>query len=250
MTNICYKIKYVAFVMMLALLFVCPVSAAPGGGHQGGGHQGSAYQGGGHQGGGHQSGAYQSRGIQGRGYQSRGFQGRGYHGSYYGGYHGSYYRGYHGSYGYRYGHYGYWYGGWWFPWVGIIPYLPFYYQTIWIGGYPYYYADGDYYAPTDNGYMVVNPQPQAVAPQTGQQTGQQIGQQSTIEPSTKLFIYPRNGQSEKQQADDRSQCDRWAVGQSGYDPAKPADGTSSFQKNADYQRAMAACLDARGYSTK
>ncbi|MGA9108825.1 MAG: hypothetical protein WB290_00865 [Smithella sp.] len=242
MTNICYKIKYVAFVMMLALLFVCPVSAAQGG-HQGGGHQGGAYQ----------SRGFQGRGFQGRGFQGRGFQGRGYRGSYYGGYHGSYYHGYHGSYGYRYGHYGYWYGGWWFPWVGIIPYLPFYYQTIWIGGYPYYYADGDYYAPTDNGYMVVNPQPQgqgqaqsqAVSPQTGQQTEQQ----TTMEPSTKLFIYPRNGQSEKQQAEDRSACDHWAVGQTGYDSAKPADGTS-FQKNADYQRAMAACLDARGYSTK
>jgi hypothetical protein len=132
--------------------------------------------------------------------------------------------------------------------------LPVYYQTVWIGGYPYYYADGEYYAPTTDGYMVVNPQPQAVSPQTGQQTGQQAGQQTglqtNMEPSTKLFIYPRNGQSEKQQAEDRYQCDRWAVGQTGYDPTKPADGMSSVQKNADYKRAMGACLDARGYSAK
>ncbi len=208
MTNIRNIIKYVVFVIMLALLLVCPVSAEQSG-HQGGGHQG----------GGHQSGRHQS-----------------------GGYHGRYYGGYHGNYGYHYGHYGYWYGGWWYPWVGIIPYLPVYYQTMWIGGYPYYYADGDYYAPTTNGYMVVNPQPQAVPPQTGQQ--------SIVEPSTKLFIYPRNGQSEKQQAEDRYQCDRWAVGQTGYDPTEPADGMSSVQKNSDYRRAMGACLDARGYSAK
>jgi hypothetical protein len=218
MTNIRNIIKYVVFVIMLALLLVCPVSAEQSG-HQGGGHQG-----GGHQSGRHQSGRHQSGG---------------YHGS---GYHGRYYGGYHGNYGYHYGHYGYWYGGWWYPWVGIIPYLPVYYQTMWIGGYPYYYADGDYYAPTTNGYMVVNPQPQAVPPQTGQQ--------SIVEPSTKLFIYPRNGQSEKQQAEDRYQCDRWAVGQTGYDPTEPADGMSSVQKNSDYRRAMGACLDARGYSAK
>ncbi|MGD0279552.1 MAG: hypothetical protein ABSC11_09630, partial [Smithella sp.] len=83
-----------------------------------------------------------------------------------------------------------------------------------------------------------------------QDVPQQTGQQPTVEPSTKLFIYPRNGQNEKQQADDRYQCNNWAVGQSGYDPAKPAVGMSSFQKNADYQRAMGACLDARGYSVK
>ena len=94
--------------------------------------------------------------------------------------------------------------------------------------------------------MVVNPQSQAVPPQTGQQ--------STVQqPSTKLFIYPRNGQSEKQQADDRYQCDHWAVGQTGYDPTKPTSGMPRAQLNqmrADYKRAMSACLDGRGYTAK
>jgi len=161
----------------------------------------------------------------------------GYHGGY-----GGYHDGYHWYYGYYHGHYGYWYGGWWYPWAYIIPFLPFYYQTVWWGGYPYYYADGIYYAPAPTGYMVVNPQPQSVPPQTGEQ--------STVEPSTKLFIYPRNGQNEKQQAEDRYQCHRWAVDQTGYDPTKPAGGMSSVQKDAEYQRAMGACLDARGYSVK
>jgi hypothetical protein len=233
------KLTYLIIMITMIIFLVNPLSGNAGSGYSGGGHSGHSYSGGGHSG---------------HSYSGRGYQGRGYHGSYYGGYHGRYYGGYHGYYGYHYGHYGYWYGGWWFPWVGLSLYLPVYYQTVWIGGYPYYYADGEYYAPTTDGYMVVNPQPQAVSPQTGQQTGQQAGQQTglqtNMEPSTKLFIYPRNGQSEKQQAEDRSACDRWAVGQTGYDPTKPTEGMSSFQKNADYQRAMVACLDGRGYSTK
>ena len=214
------KLTYSILMITVIIFLVNPLSSNAGSGYSGGGHSGSSYSGGSHSG----------HSYSGGGHQSSGHSGRSYSGS-----------GYHGYYGYHYGHYGYWYGGWWYPWVGIIPYLPFYYQTMWIDGYPYYYADGDYYAPTTNGYMVVNPQPQAVPPQTGQQ--------STVEP-TKLFIYPRNGQSEKQQAEDRYQCDRWAVGQTGYDPTKPAGGMSSVQKNADYQRAMGACLDARGYSVK
>jgi hypothetical protein len=108
-----------------------------------------------------------------------------------------------------------------------------------IGGYPYYYADGYYYAPVEGGYMAVNPQQGAV------------NQVPPSAPSVEqLYIYPRKGQSEKQQADDRYQCHSWAVGQTGYDPTQPAGGVPSVQKRADYQRAMSACLDARGYTAK
>ena len=149
----------------------------------------------------------------------------------YGGYHGGgYYGGYHG---------GWYYGGWWYPWGGIIPFLPLYYETMWIGGYPYYYADGIYYAPTTGGYMVVNP------------PRDEVNQPSSIEqPSMQLFIYPRKGQSEKLQAKDRYQCHRLAVGQTNYDPTQPPSGVSSVQKGADYNRVMTACLDARGYTAK
>jgi len=110
---------------------------------------------------------------------------------------------------------------------------------MWIYGYPYYYADGVYYAPVPDGYMVVNPPQDAVnqAPQTAPSSGQ-------------LFIYPRNGQSEKQQTEDRYQCHSWAVGQTGYDPTKPTDSGQSAPRLSDYQRAMTACLDARGYTAK
>ena len=170
-----------------------------------------------------------------------------YHGGYVGGYRGGYYGGYYGKYhgGYRgwYGGYpGWYYGGWWYPWTVTIPFLPFYYQTIWVGDYPYYYADGTYYAPTTDGYMTVNP-PQGAVNQVPPSA-------SSVE---QLFIYPRKGQSEQQQETDRYECHSWAVSQTGYDPTQPPANVPTVQmsrKNSDYIRAMMACLDARGYSAK
>jgi hypothetical protein len=54
-----------------------------------------------------------------------------------------------------------------------------------------------------------------------------------------LFAYPKNGQSDDQQAADKQECASWAAGQTG------ADGTGT---SMDYQRAMTACLQGRGYS--
>jgi hypothetical protein len=68
-----------------------------------------------------------------------------------------------------------------------------------------------------------------------------------------MFIYPRKGQSEKLQAKDRYECHRWALSQTGYDPIQPPAGAPAAQmsqKRADYQRAMGACLDGRGYTMK
>lgn len=74
-------------------------------------------------------------------------------------------------------------------------------------------------------------------------------QPSVVASGGKLFIYPRNGQSEQQQVDDRYQCHQWAVNQAGYDPTQTS-GSGTSPNYADYQRAMGACLDARGYSVK
>jgi hypothetical protein len=52
-----------------------------------------------------------------------------------------------------------------------------------------------------------------------------------------FFIYPKNGQSAQQQTTDQHDCGDWATQQ--------AHGTTS---GTDYRRAMAACLDGRGYS--
>ena len=126
------------------------------------------------------------------------------------------------------------------PPIGLfVPVLPPYYATIWISGVPYYYANETYYAHKGNGYVVV------------EQPTDDVSQMPP--PADQMFVYPRQGQTEKQQADDRYECHRWASDQTGYDPTQPPGGTSErtkHEKSADYQRAMGACLDGRGYTVK
>lgn len=232
-------LAFLIFTMAIFLISPLPGEArggpgsGPGGGYRGG--PGGAPPGGGY-------GGYHGRpgggyyGVRHGGVHG-GYYGR--HGGYpgwYGGYRGRPYGGYYGWYG---GYRGWYYGGWWYPWAATIPFLPYYYSTIWISGYPYYYVDGTYYAPSAGGYMIVNPPQDAVSKVP-----------SAAPPVEKLFIYPRQGQSEQQQEEDRYQCHRWAFGQTGYDPTQPAVGVPSDQKRADYQRAMSACLDARGYTAR
>jgi hypothetical protein len=126
------------------------------------------------------------------------------------------------------------------PPIGLfVPFLPPYYATIWLGGVPYYYANEVYYANRGDGYVIVEPPKGEVS--------------QAPPPADQMFIYPRQGQSEKQQADDRYACHRWAVDQTGFDPTQPPGGPpepKKIEKRADYQRAMAACLDGRGYTVK
>jgi hypothetical protein len=158
--------------------------------------------------------------------------------------------------GYRavtYGHSRYYFhGGVWYrpfgrgfvvdvpPFGLIVPFLPLYYTSLWVGGIPYYYANDTYYTQTPEGYMVVEPPKGDITQAPPATTGQ-------------LFIYPRNGQSKELQAKDRYECHSWTVGQTHYDPTQPAAGVSDAQLNqmrADYNRALSACLDARGYTVK
>jgi hypothetical protein len=62
-----------------------------------------------------------------------------------------------------------------------------------------------------------------------------------------VYAYPKNGQSDEQQSTDRYECHKWAVAQSGFDPTHTSGGSGN---TGDYRRAMAACLDGRGYSAK
>jgi hypothetical protein len=157
---------------------------------------------------------------------------------------------------YRGGPY-YYHGGVWYrpgggryvvvrPAIGLyVPFLPPFYTTVWFGGSPYYYADDAYYAwrPERREYVVVDP-PGGAQGATTQAPAQQ---------ASDLFIYPKNGQSEDQQAKDKYECHSWAAGQSGFDPTQPLGGVAENQASAkrdDYQRAMQACLEARGYSVK
>jgi hypothetical protein len=129
------------------------------------------------------------------------------------------------------------------PPIGLrISFLPSFYTTIWVGGLPYYYADDVYYAwyPEERVYVVTNPPPET-----------EVSEQ----PATpdQLFVYPQKGQGEQQQATDRYQCHSWSVGQTGFDPTQPGGNVavSSYDSNrSDYQRAMKACLEARGYSVQ
>ena len=129
------------------------------------------------------------------------------------------------------------------PPIGLrISFLPSFYTTIWVGGLPYYYADDVYYAwyPEERVYVVSNPPPEA-----------EVSEQ----PATpdQLFVYPQKNQGEQQQATDRYQCHSWSVGQTGFDPTQPGGNVASSaydSKRSDYQRAMKACLEARGYSVQ
>jgi hypothetical protein len=125
------------------------------------------------------------------------------------------------------------------PFGAVVPVLPPFYTTIWAGGIPYYYANNVYYTwqPDRSGYVVTSPPAD-------------VSEQKVTPLSEQLYIYPKQGQSEKQQADDRYACHSWGVKQSGYDPSEPPSGTPAAlaSKREDYQRAMKACLEGRGYS--
>jgi hypothetical protein len=126
------------------------------------------------------------------------------------------------------------------PPVGLfVPVLPPFYTTVWFGGVPYYYADDVYYTwnPGQNGYVVSDPPANADAPTPP----------PPAQPAEDFYIYPHNGQSPEQQSADRFECHQWAKGQTGFDPTQPG-GVNG--KRGDYQRAMTACLEARGYSVK
>ncbi len=132
------------------------------------------------------------------------------------------------------------------PPIGVVvPILPPYYATIWWGGVPYYYANDVYYSQAPGGYMVVNPPPGVVS-----QSPPPGAVPPSPETAEKMFIYPRQGQTEQQKATDQYACHRWAVGQTGYDPTLPPGGAADPGRNREYQRAIGACLDSRGYTVK
>lgn len=159
-------------------------------------------------------------------------------------------RGYHTVYHHRAPYY-FWEGVWYRPFgayftivsppIGlVIPFLPPFYTTLWVGGVPYYYANETYYTYySGGGYIVTDPPKNEISEDSPE--------------ADWLYSYPARGQSEKQQDDDRYACHRWAVDQTGYDPTLPLGGvpeSQAAQKRSDYQRALGACLEGRGYSVK
>ena len=154
------------------------------------------------------------------------------------------------------------------PPVGVVvPVLPPFYTTVWVGGAPYYYANNVYYVQTPQGYVVAAPpppgmvveQPPTTAPPPYVEQPAQTsppppppsgGGQAPASPSHQVFAYPQRQQSAEQQAKDRYECHGWAVSQTGFDPSKPPPGGGTAMQTDDYRRAMGACLEARGYTVK
>ena len=159
---------------------------------------------------------------------------------------------FHGKDGGRYflhgGHWYHWDHGGWVVWnapIGLfVPFLPLYFTTVWWDGAPYYYANDTYYLWSED-----QRQYQVVAPPDGIESG---GTPQAAA-STKLFVYPKNGQPPEQQSKDEYECQKWAMGQSGFDPTVAGGGVPSDarpEKSNAYFRSDAACLGGRGYTVK
>jgi hypothetical protein len=180
-----------------------------------------------------------------------GYAGRGGYAGYAG--HGAYGRpgGYYGH-GYSTGAHwrgGYWHGGFWprayygwgFSW--FLPVLPLAYATYWWSGVPYYYANDVYYTynPSYEGYVATDPPSVAdssIAAAEG--AGPSAAPADGGAVAGEIFMYPKNGQSAEQQASDKAECQRWASQQAG----------EVAQNGSEYQRAMTACVEGRGYSAR
>ena len=178
------------------------------------------------------------------------------------------------AFNYGYWHGGYWRGGYWpavywgagFPW--FLPAIPAIAVAYWWNSVPYYYCNNVYYTydPSQSGYVVTTPPPadqsgppaqapgaadtsysEAPAADTPAAESEAIpsGAPTDGAPNANtggignLYAYPKNGQSDEQQSQDRQQCAQWASGQTS------SDGTGTA---GDYQRALTACLQGRGYS--
>jgi len=107
--------------------------------------------------------------------------------------------------------------------------------------WPYYYPSYYYYPPPPDYYYPPPDQSSPLPPPASEGS------------AAKLFIYPRQGQSEEQKARDVEKCHEWAVGQTSFDPTKPLVGVPNaqiIQKNGEYFRAIGACLDVQGYTLR
>jgi hypothetical protein len=141
---------------------------------------------------------------------------------------------------------GYYWGGFWpgFAIGGLLGWglSPHYYYPRYYNYPPpaYYYPPPTYYysAPSPGNPPLTNvTPPPPPMPESG----------------GRLFIYPRQNQSEERQVLDREECHKWAVGQTGLDPGKPLSGSpdaQTIQKSGEYLRAISACLDAKGYTVR
>src|SRR5262249_449572 len=154
------------------------------------------------------------------------------------------------------------------PPVGIrLGILPPSYTTIWIGGVPYYYANGIYYStgpntsqnfilPPPPAHQTPHPPPPPPSLPPPPRQAPPLPPPSPPPPKAQtsppaslpqaMFVYPREGQTQSEIVADRSECNQWAIGQTGYDPAHP--GTEATQRAGDFQQAVRTGLEGKGYT--
>ncbi|MEK1909924.1 MAG: DUF6515 family protein [Pseudomonas chlororaphis] len=137
-------------------------------------------------------------------------------------------------------------GGYWYrpegpryvvvrPPYGIrVAYLPDYAREVWIGSALFFLAAGAYYSyeASTQQYVVVEPPVASPPPQAGNDYN--------------VLAYPVSGQSPQQINQDRYDCYRWAVQQSGFDPAAMTYPPAP-QVVQTYRQAQGGCLSSRGY---
>ena len=143
----------------------------------------------------------------------------------------------------------FWSGVWYAPAAGgyvvvrppygiVVNALPDFRTAVVIGGITYLYLNGVYYRERAQGDYEVVPSPVA-------------GIGATHGAPGRLYVYPAQAQSAELQASDEYECHRWAVSQTGFDPAPAAVGQSTeISRGVDYVRAQTACLAGRGYSVR
>ncbi|NIF19027.1 DUF6515 family protein [Pantoea sp. Cy-639] len=144
-------------------------------------------------------------------------------------------------------------GGYWYrphgagyvvvtPPYGVrVSYLPSYAREVWLGGALFFLVADTYYQ-----YLSDSSEYVVVSPPAGVQTPPPVSVQQPYN-AYDVVAYPAQGQGPAQQEQDRFQCHRWAVSQSGFDPATAAYAPPANVADT-YRRALGACLNGRGYS--
>ncbi len=138
-------------------------------------------------------------------------------------------------------------------------------DTYWWGDVPYYYADSNYYLWDNDAGAYETVEPPGTLTHVPPYGSSMVQGAPLVSPE--LFAYPKAGQSEAQQKQDKDECSRWAAGQTGSNPtpaqaptpapATPAQaptpapaGNPAGSDRQAYLRAEAACLEGRNYSVR
>jgi hypothetical protein len=143
-----------------------------------------------------------------------------------------------------------------YSWASANPGPYYYYSgpTVYAPGPPVYVQGPPAYVQSQPGYSVAAAQPGNGVIELGPVNAQprlnaDAGPSRDEGLVAQTYAYPSKGQSPQQQVNDRIECNKWAVNESGYDPdlrshRHPESGPAA------YARAFSACLEGRGYTVR